>query len=453
MLSLLVTSMQQSTCISWVSWCNCSRLPPSPQPLSPSTECQGNGHHLQLWGAPPAAKELEDPFWPEEADPVSSVPMATFTPTILIVMQILHRHHSSWHPQLCPHHSSNTSAKPAKDTANDGIPFITWPQAPTKGGPKGFSNKLLQLQEKMNMALEQLLTNRVTMNFHHKELEINTELMACLNDVQAAEAIKEAEVHCQSVACTLQLAHWNNVLVLECEAKVAEGQDCQAFVEAFGAAVQACLPKSCGALLYPLQILTTYVPQPPSWRCWPQPSYGLWQTEGHYQYLPLQCCRWVKMPAPFLDQHVPTPRQDEEEAANIDDMPNEHPCRKQKEARLVGKALKEPWREAFSKESDIVKVTRWAYQKAHWTNFEQEESYDLSCIFCQMATSTYLWALRSMWCRRARVARRTSWLLTGWKGLLQKTSAFSRLPHPHNHQRSWASRASIPSRSCNDEVA
>ena len=91
----------------------------------------------------------------------------------------------------------------------------------------------------------------------------------------------------------------------------------------------------------------------------------------------------------FLDQGVPTPkglRQDEEEAANIDDVPKEHPHRKQKE----GKALKDHWRESFSKESDIMKVDRLAYLKAHWTNFEQWGSYDISSIFCKMAISTNL---------------------------------------------------------------
>ena len=67
-------------------------------------------------------------------------------------------------------------------------------------------------------------------------------------------------------------------------------------------------------------------------------------------------------------------------------MPKEYPHRKCKE----GKALKEPQREAFSKESDIVNVARWAYQKAHWAIFEQERSYDLSSVFCQMAILTSL---------------------------------------------------------------
>ena len=100
------------------------------------------------------------------------------------------------------------------------------------------------------MALEQLLANRVAMDFCHRELELNVELASCLNDAQATKAIKEAEVHHANAACALQQAHRDRMLALECEVKVEEGWDCHTFMEAFrGVAVQACLPRSCGALL------------------------------------------------------------------------------------------------------------------------------------------------------------------------------------------------------------
>ena len=73
------------------------------------------------------------------------------------------------------------------------------------------------------MALEQLLTNRTTIDFCHRELELNAELVVCLNDAQATEAIKEAEVHHTITAFMLQQTHRNSVLVLEHEAKVEEG--------------------------------------------------------------------------------------------------------------------------------------------------------------------------------------------------------------------------------------
>ena len=86
------------------------------------------------------------------------------------------------------------------------------------------------------------------------------EFVACLNDTQASETIKEAEVCHATTACALQQAHGDSVLALESEVKAEEGWDCQAFVEAFGVAMCACLPESHGALLHPLQLLTGNVP-------------------------------------------------------------------------------------------------------------------------------------------------------------------------------------------------
>ena len=87
------------------------------------------------------------------------------------------------------------------------------------------------------MALEQLLANRAIIDFLCRELELNTELAACLNDAQATETIKEAKVHHRDTNCVLQQAQWDNVLALEHEAKAIEEWDHQAFAEAFGAAV------------------------------------------------------------------------------------------------------------------------------------------------------------------------------------------------------------------------
>ena len=68
----------------------------------------------------------------------------------------------------------------------------------------------------------------------------------------------------------------------------------------------------------------------------------------------------------------------EEETGEPDHTPEEHPCRKWQDRRAVAKALKEPCHEAFSKESAVVKVARWAYFKTHWANFEEEGSQNLS---------------------------------------------------------------------------
>ena len=57
-----------------------------------------------------------------------------------------------------------------------------------------------------------------TMDFQCRELELNAELVECLNDAQATEAIKEAEVCHRNMACAPQQAHWDNALALEHEA-------------------------------------------------------------------------------------------------------------------------------------------------------------------------------------------------------------------------------------------
>ena len=116
--------------------------------------------------APPAAKESEDPFRPEGMDTVTSVPMVIFTATIPIMMQRS--------PQApIPTGAFSSTHVPAqtlqpilpKTLQMMSLPFITWPQVPTKGRLTGFPGELLQLQEKMNMALESLLANMATMGF------------------------------------------------------------------------------------------------------------------------------------------------------------------------------------------------------------------------------------------------------------------------------------------------
>ena len=54
----------------------------------------------------------------------------------------------------------------------------------------------------------------------------------------------------------LEEAYKSNVMVLEWEANVEEGRECQAFAEAFYAVMQACLPEAWGTFNYPLQVLT-----------------------------------------------------------------------------------------------------------------------------------------------------------------------------------------------------
>ena len=58
------------------------------------------------------------------------------------------------------------------------ISFISQPQATPRVGPARLTHELLQPQERMNAALEQLLSTRTTMDSHHKELELKTKFMA-----------------------------------------------------------------------------------------------------------------------------------------------------------------------------------------------------------------------------------------------------------------------------------
>ena len=54
------------------------------------------------------------------------------------------------------------------------------------------------------------------------------------------------------------------------------------------------------------------------------------------------------------------------------------------------KPIKDPHLEAFSGESEVVKVARWACYRTHQPNFEQEGSYNLSSTLQEMATFTNL---------------------------------------------------------------
>ena len=161
-----------------------------------------------------------------------------------------------------------------------------------------------------------------------------------------------------------------------------EGWDSQAFVEASGAALHECLPKTHGALMCPLQLLTgngllaTILGMPATTQ--PQALAGR-------ELMPAASITSVsEMPAPLMgvkqwhhssDQGVSTPRLGVEEAVELDE---EQPCHKQKEGRPVASSLKENCWDAFSKESELVRVARWAYYKTHQPNYKYKGSYNLS---------------------------------------------------------------------------
>ena len=263
--------------------------------------------------------------------------------------------------------------------------------------PATLLDKLLPLQEKMNTTLEQLLTVRSSRDLHCKELDLNMELAVHLNEVQTTEAIRQAKVHGATTAYTLQHAHKENVLVLEHQEMEEERWACKAFMEAFRAAIGACPPKNQGALLYPLQLLTSDVPLVALLGM--LATTQLWAMADGELAPTVPIPRVLEMPAPptgtkcqcySLDQGVPAPRQEEEETVEPDYTLKECPHQKWKEGRLVAKALEEPHCKALYKESEVVRMARQAYYKTHQPYFKQEEPDDLSSMFQQMATSVNL---------------------------------------------------------------
>ena len=204
------------------------------------------------------------------------------------------------------------------------------------------------------MALEQLLAVRATMDFHCRELELKAELMSHLNEAQFTETIKEAEVHCTTITTALQQAHMDSLLMVECEVKAEEGQECQAFMDALRAAMQGCLLETHGALMFPLQLLTGDVPLATILGMLVTAQLQAVADSGLVQTPPTPSA--LGTPAPKMgskcqchssDQGVPVPGQDEEKVGDIYDIPDECPCKKLKDVRLAGKALKEAQRKAF----------------------------------------------------------------------------------------------------------
>ena len=212
------------------------------------------------------------------------------------------------------------------------------------------------------------------MDSHHRELVLNIELVMHMNEAYATEAIKEAEVchaakvkeaklhHTTSIkeaevchttnSCVLQQTKRESMLALKCEAIAEEGQDCQAFMEASAVALQACPPKTHGALMYPLQLLTSNVPLAAMLE---MPATTQLQAAADREPTSATSIPSVsEMPAPLMgakqwhhsyNQGVSMPRQDE--TAELDNIPEEPPCQKWKEGGSVARPLKENCQEGF----------------------------------------------------------------------------------------------------------
>ena len=275
-------------------------------------------------------------------------------------------------------------------------------QTSPRVGLARLTDELLQLQERMNAALEQLLTTRATMDSHCKELELNTEHAVCLNEAQAIEAIKEAKLCCaatikeaevchSTTACILQQTQRGNMLMLVHVVKAEEEWDHQAFVEAFGAALQACPPKSWGALMYPFQLMTSdmLLAAILEMSATIQLEAILGSGPAPAASIPIVLEMLALQQGAKCQCHSSDLKQEEDETVEPDHTAEECPHQKRKEGRPVAKALKKPHGEAFSKELVVVKAARWAYFKTHWPNFK-EVSHDFSSTFQDMASSTNL---------------------------------------------------------------
>ena len=113
------------------------------------------------------------------------------------------------------------------------MPYIEQPPATLEGELTDLSNELLQLQEEMNTALQELLEVRATMDYCHKELDLGAELAAHHNDTQLTNT-KTCHV---ATATALQWAHLDSVSAFNHKAVAKERQKCQAFAKKFSAAL------------------------------------------------------------------------------------------------------------------------------------------------------------------------------------------------------------------------
>ena len=194
-----------------------------------------------------------------------------------------------------------------------------------------------------------------------------------MNEAQAAEAVKEAEVshaakvkeakvcHAATIkevklchtsrtkeaemchttnTCVLQQTHRESMMALECEAIAEEGWDCPAFIEASAGALWACPPKTHGALMYPLQLVTGNVPLAAILGM--PATTQLQAVAGREPMSTASIPSVLEMPAPLMGakwqhhsfgQGISMPRK--EEAAELDDTPEEPPHCRGKEGRSM----------------------------------------------------------------------------------------------------------------------
>ena len=146
-----------------------------------------------------------------------------------------------------------------------------------------------------------------------------------------------------------------------------EDQDHDTFVEAFGVALQACLPKTQGTLMYPLQLLAGNVPLAAILGMSATTQLEAVSDRGLAPAASIPIVSEMLAPEGGTRHwhHSSDLKQEEEETVEPDHTTEECPHQKQKVGRPAAKALKDPCHKAFSKESAVVKAVRWAYFKTY----------------------------------------------------------------------------------------
>ena len=296
----------------------------------------------------------------------------------------------------------------------------------------------------MNAALEQLLMTKATMDSCWRELALNTDIAMCQNEVQAAKAIreaemyqKEAEFHCAATIkeaeachaihdCALQQSHKESILELEHEAIAEEGQNHWVFMEACGAVLWVYPPKACWVLMYPLLLLTgnmelasilgmlaTTLQLATVGRAMTSTA-----SQPTVSEMPASPTR-TRMVAPLAwlgGNHAKTrwrgncgARHHSQRVAPLKaGSPGEA-----SQGHLPGSFWEGLWSHWAS---------RWVYFKMHHPNYDHEGSHDLSHTFKKMATFVSLMDSDVHEVQRCELAKRTSRLLTTWQKVPQRTS-------------------------------
>ena len=130
---------------------------------------------------------------------------------------------------------------------------------------------------------------------------------------------------------------------------------------------EACPSEDHWDLIFPLQLLASGISLAPSSRCQPQPDHRpqlTWCLALHPSHQTDQCLNLVKA----------CPTQSKKRRLSVTCLRS--PL--SKKWKPLARTLREVQQEAFSKDSEVVKVARQTYHKTHRAMFQQEGSYDLT---------------------------------------------------------------------------